>query len=168
MLQGLRILSLLAVSVAAGGCQNGPDPVPWRAEAAGGVRGDVAVTEAVAGPQLRSEVWVSYQIEVVSVDGQATDFRPAAPCVYYRIELPAGRRSLGLRLDYQAPVHRVRSASVVPMTVELAAGTSYRLLDLAAGLSGRDRRFTPFLRVGAPAEGVAGSAAPGTASAASK
>ena len=135
--------------------------MPWRAEASGGPTGEVGVVEAAISPVAKTKVWVSYQIEIAAVDGRTTDYRAAAPCVYYQVELPIGEHDLALRLRYQTPVHEVRSDRVVPMTVRLEAGQEYRLLDLSAGTQGLRRKFTPWLQPGAPKAGKVGTGSKG-------
>jgi len=137
-----RALVPIALVALGEGCRTAP-AIPKRAQG--------RYEHALDGVPLdqRSELWVSYQIEVAAIDGAATDYRAEQSGLYYCIALRAGEHRLGLRLEYAAPLQEVRSDSAVEIDVSLAAGESYRLIDLNAGRK-RGRVFTPWLIGGAP------------------
>lgn len=93
-------------------------------------------------------LWVSYQIEVLTLDERREGLRVNHEGVYYRLELDPGIHDLEVRLDYRSPTQTVRSEPVV-LQIEVAADTEYRLLDLGGGF-GPDRRFVPRLVPGPP------------------
>jgi hypothetical protein len=95
------------------------------------------------------DLWVSYQIVVDGVDGASTNYRAMEPCVYFKLSLPAGEHSLDLRLDYRSATHQVNTTESVNLPIQLVAGESYRLLDLASQAR-TQRAFRPHLLVGAP------------------
>lgn len=108
----------------------------------------VYAAEGVPESEL-AHVWVSYQITVDTIDGVATSFEAPEKCLYYRVSLLAGTRVFGLRLDYESATHKVRTDAPQELTVELAEGHSYRLIDLGAGTN-QARNFQPWLQSGAP------------------
>jgi len=93
-------------------------------------------------------LWVSYQIEVLTLDGRREGLRVVEDGVYYRLELDPGIHDLEVRLAYRSPTQEVRSEPVV-LEVEVEAETQYRLVDLGGGF-GPDRRFVPRLVPGPP------------------
>ena len=142
----LPALALALVSLTLSACRSAP-VIPVRSD---GER-DHAIENVPS--QETSELWVSYQIVIESIDGEATDYRAEAPCVYFKLTLPAGSHTLALRLDYHSPTHRVSTKVPVDLAVELAPASTYRLLDLST----RDlmrRSFTPHLFEGAPSTEV--------------
>jgi hypothetical protein len=101
--------------------------------------------------ERRATVWVSYQIEVVAIDGAEVDYRAVESGLYYRVAFAPGEHLLRLRLNYHAPLGVVRSEAEIELPVELEPGAAYKLLDLNAGRV-RERVFTPWLEPGAPAD----------------
>jgi hypothetical protein len=97
----------------------------------------------------RSELWFSYQIEVLAIDGVATTYRAPERALYGCLVLPPGRHVLALGLEYRAPLAVVRSDERVELEVELDPGGAYRLIDLNAGRK-RGHVFVPALIEGAP------------------
>jgi len=100
-------------------------------------------TESVPVYRL-ADLWVSYQIAVVEVDGKPTSYAPDDKGVYYRITLAPGEHTLAVRLDYRTPTMKVKSTDLVRKLVSLKPGRAYRLLDLGAGMQG-ERSFTPWV-----------------------
>ena len=139
----LLALLVLGAACRAAGASSPLPPIPQRGETHHEHLSGASSTEESA------DVWVSYQISVVAVDGVPTDYAARERCLYYRVRLPAGERVLTLRLDYRAPTHRVVTTGGTDKVVQLEANRAYRLLDLAAGET-RGRTFTPWLLQGAP------------------
>jgi hypothetical protein len=127
-------------------CRTGPPTLPRR----GTTRFEHGV--AALPEERRSELWISYQLAVLAIDGVPARYAAAERCLYYALELPPGEHRLELRLEYDAPLEVVRSPQPAELTVTLAPGAAYRLFDLNAGRK-RGWTFHPWLENGAPLEG---------------